>query len=98
MQVRSGRQCDNFKCVVLPTSLPAGLTLRSADDADWPAMTRLAATCFGVFRPTEVNDMWRTMTPAGGAVVVCDGPDIVGKSLYLYIKQTVPGGAVLSAG
>ena len=26
------------------------------------------------WRPQEASDMWRTMMPAGGAVVACDGP------------------------
>ena len=41
--------------------------------------------------------MWRTMVAADGAVVVCDGPEIVGMSLYLYLRLTVPGGVVLPA-
>jgi predicted acetyltransferase len=70
-------------------------TLRSAADDDWPAMMLLAATCFGWRRPVEVNDMWRTMTPADGALIACDGTDVVGMALYLDLKLTVPGGAVL---
>lgn len=93
--VRSGRRCDSFKYVVPSMSLPADLILRSATDFDWPAMNRLAATCFGGFRPREVDEMWRTMTPADGAVVVCDGPDIVGMSLYRDLQLTVPGGGIL---
>jgi predicted acetyltransferase len=73
------------------------LTLRSAIDADWPAMSLLAATCFGGRRPAEVNDMWRTMIPTDGALVACDGPDIVGMAFYLDLHLTVPGEAVLSA-
>ena len=34
---------------------------------------------------------------ADGAVVVCDGPEIVGMSLYLDLRLTVPGGVVLPA-
>ena len=77
------------------TSLPAGLAFRSAEDADWPAMRLLAASCFGAFRPPETDDMWRKMTAPDGAVVVCDGPDIVGMSVYLDLQLTVPGGVVL---
>ena len=39
--------------------------------------------------------MWRSMMPADGAVVACDGPDVVGMALFLDLRLTVPGGAVL---
>jgi hypothetical protein len=67
------------------------LTLRSATDADWSAMSLLAATCFGGRRPAEVNDMWRTMIPTDGALVACDGPDIVGMAFYLGLHLTGAG-------
>src|ERR1700750_1999883 len=73
------------------------LTLRSATDTDWPAMSLLAATFFGGRRPAEVNDMWRTMIPTGGALVACDGPGIVGMAFYLDLHLTAPGEAVLPA-
>jgi len=72
-----------------------GLTIRSVEDRDWPAITTLAAAGFGGFRPQETTAMWRTMVPEGGAVVACDGPDIVGMALFLDLRLTVPGGAVL---
>ena len=97
MQVRSRVRCDSVAVVVRSTHLPVGLIIRSADDADWPAMARLAAACFGSFRSPEANDMWRTMVAADGAVVVCDGPEIVGMSLYLDLRLTVPGGVILPA-
>ena len=97
MQVRSRVRCDSVAVVVPSTHLPVGLIIRSAEDADWPAMARLAAVCFGSFRSPEANDMWRTMVAADGAVVVCDGPEIVGMSLYLDLRLTVPGGVVLPA-
>jgi len=74
---------------------PTGVLVRSAEDADWPAIVLLAATCFGSFRPPEANDMWRTLIPAGGAVVACDADDVVGSAYYLDLHLTVPGGAVL---
>lgn len=37
------------------TQLPAGVTVPSATDADWPALNLLAATCFGSFRDPEVT-------------------------------------------
>ncbi len=77
-------------------STPKALTIRTVEDADWPAMSLLAATCFGNNRrPQETNDMWRTLMPAGSAVVACDGPDTVGVAIYLDLELTVPGGAVL---
>lgn len=74
---------------------PTGLVIRSAEDADWPAMVLLAATCFGSFRPREANDMWRTLMPADGVVIACDGADVVGMAYYLDLRLTVPGGTVL---
>ena len=72
------------------------LTIRTAEDADWSAMSHLAATCFGHDpRPQETTDMWRTLMPPGSAIVACDGPDVVGVAIYLDLKLTVPGGAVL---
>jgi predicted acetyltransferase len=74
---------------------PQGLTIRPVEDADWPNMTLLGAAAFGGWRPTESTDVWRTMMPSSGAVVACDGPDIVGMAMYLDLELTVPGGAVL---
>ena len=71
------------------------LVIRTAEDADWPAMVLLAATCFGSFRPREATDMWRTLIPAEGVVVACAGDDVVGMAYYLDLRLTVPGGAVL---
>lgn len=71
------------------------LTIRTAEDADWPAMTHLAGISFGGFRTMEATEYWRSMMPAGSAVVACDGDDVVGQALYLDLLLTVPGGAVL---
>ncbi len=81
--------------MALMSYAPPGLTIRTVEDADWPAMALLGATCFGIWRPREAGDMWRTLMPADGAVVACDGADVVGMALYLDLKLTVPGGAVL---
>jgi predicted acetyltransferase len=93
IQVLSERHCASVECMALNSYAPKGLTIRTVEEADWPAMALLGATCFG--RPKEGGSMWRTMMPADGAVVACDGPDIVGMALYLDLKLTVPGGAVL---
>jgi predicted acetyltransferase len=74
---------------------PDGVTIRTAQEADWPAMALLAATCFGAWRPEEAIKAWRTMMTAESAVVACDGPDVVGVALYLDLRLTVPGGTVL---
>ena len=76
-------------------SAPAGLTIRTGEDADWPAMALLGATGFGSWRPQETNDMWRTLMPPDSVVLACDGRDVVGMALYLDLKLTVPGGAVV---
>jgi predicted acetyltransferase len=74
---------------------PTPLTIRTAEEADWPAMALIGATGFGVWRPQETNEVWRTMMPADSAVVACDGTDVVGVALFLDLQLTVPGGAVL---
>lgn len=71
------------------------LTFRTAEDADWPAMALIAATGFGVWTQQETAEAWRSLIPAGGAVVACDGPDVVGVAVFLDLELTVPGGAVL---
>jgi predicted acetyltransferase len=84
------------RCMTAVVHAPPGLTVRTVEDADWSAMSLVAATCFGTNRrPQETTDMWRTMMPAGSAVVACDGQDVVGVAAYLDLKLTVPGGAVL---
>lgn len=72
-----------------------GFEIRTAEDADWPAMTQLAGISFGGFRTVEATDSWRTMMPSDGVVVACDGPDVIGQALYLDLELTVPGGATL---
>lgn len=89
------RRYGSVEPVSSSTRLPAGLMVRGADDADWPAMTLLAATCFGSFRASKITDMWRSMMPSDAVVVVCDGAQIVGMSMYLDLRLTVPGGAVV---
>jgi predicted acetyltransferase len=76
---------------------PTGLTIRTAEDRDWPGITLLAGTSFGSFRPQEATEMWRSMMPPGSAVIACDGDDVVGMTIYLDLRLTVPGGAVLPA-
>ena len=73
----------------------AGVVIRSAEDADWPGMALLGATCFGVWQPPETRQMWQTLLADNGAVVACDGPDVVGTAVTLDLELTVPGGAVL---
>ncbi|WP_036418709.1 GNAT family N-acetyltransferase [Mycobacterium sp. 155] len=83
--------------MTLSTRLPVGVTVRSASDADWPAIELLAATCFGSFRAPEITAMWRSMMPADGVVVAVDNSNVVGMSMYLDLRLTVPGGTVLPA-
>jgi predicted acetyltransferase len=77
--------------------LPAPLILRTATDADWPAIRLLDDTCFGASMHTDSITAWRTLTPADAAVVVCDHDDVVGVAVYIDLQLTVPGGAVLRA-
>jgi predicted acetyltransferase len=71
------------------------LTFRTAEDSDWQAMSLIAATGFGVQRPDETTAIWRSMIPSDGAVVACDGADVVGAAVLYDLSLTVPGGAVL---
>jgi predicted acetyltransferase len=80
---------------VLASAASTSLELRSITDADWPAISLLAAASFGVFQHPDSLAAWRTLMPADSTVVACDGDDIVGMSHYLDLQLTVPGGAVL---
>jgi predicted acetyltransferase len=80
---------------VLASDTSTAVEIRSATDADWPAISLLDATSFGGFGHPESLDAWRTLMPGEGSVVACDGNDIVGMSHYLELRLTVPGGAVL---
>ncbi|MFI5508295.1 enhanced intracellular survival protein Eis [Mycobacterium sp. NPDC051804] len=71
------------------------LTVRSASDADWPAINLLDATCFGHVAHPDTVAAWRSMIARDGSVVACDGDEVVGVSVYLDLELTVPGGAVL---
>jgi predicted acetyltransferase len=77
--------------------LPAPLVLRTATDADWPAIRLLDDTSFGAPMHTDSIIAWRALTPPDAAVVVCDRDDVVGVAVYLDLQLTVPGGAVLRA-
>nr|WP_259645464.1 GNAT family N-acetyltransferase [Mycobacterium kansasii] len=79
----------------MPKDLPTSLILRSPTEDDWPSMYFLAAASFPDFMGPRPANTWRSLIPADGAVVVCDGCDIVGMALYLDLRLTVPGGAVL---
>ncbi|BAX93549.1 GNAT family N-acetyltransferase [Mycobacterium shigaense] len=79
---------------VNPDQLPAGLTVRSPTDDDWSAMYLLGAASFSNFIAAEVA-AWRALIPADGAVVICDGSQVVGMALCLDLRVTVPGSAVL---
>jgi predicted acetyltransferase len=80
---------------VLASDTSTSVGIRSATDADWPAISLLDATCFGVFGHPESLAAWRTLIPSGGSVVACDGDDVVGMAHYIDLQLTVPGGAVL---
>lgn len=71
------------------------LTFRSAEGDDWSAMALVAATGFGEWPSPETMEVWRSLVPTDGAVVACDGDDVVGGALFLDLQLTVPGGAVM---
>lgn len=71
------------------------MTVDSASEGDWAGMYFLAGASFTDFIGAESANALRTLVPAEGAVVVRDGPDVVGMALYMDLQLTVPGGAVL---
>lgn len=80
---------------VLVPDASASVEIRSATDSDWPAISLLDATSFGVFGHPESLAAWRSLIAVDGSVVACDGGDVVGIAMYLDLRLTVPGGAVL---
>ena len=80
---------------VLASETSTAVDIRSATDADWPAISLLDATSFGVFGHPESLAAWRSLMPSRSSVLACDGDDVVGTSHYLDLRLTVPGGAVL---
>src|SRR6476660_901051 len=80
---------------VLASDTSTSVEIRSATDADWPAIALLDATSFGRFGHPESLTAWRSLMPSEGTVLACDGGDIVGMAHYLDMRLTVPGGAVL---
>lgn len=80
---------------VLVSDTSTSVEIRSATDADWPAISLLDATCFGVFGHPESFAAWRTLMPSDSSVLACEGRDVVGMAHYLDMRLTVPGGAVL---
>jgi len=80
---------------VLASDISTSVEIRSAVDADWPAISLLDATSFGVFGHPESLAAWRRLMPTDGSVLACDGADVVGMAHYLDLRLTVPGGAVL---
>src|ERR1700754_3380282 len=80
---------------VLASDTSTAIEIRSATDTDWPAISLLDATSFGKFGHPESLTAWRSMMPADGTVLACDGDDIVGMAHYLDMRLPVPGGAVL---
>ncbi|GAB7144675.1 GNAT family N-acetyltransferase [Mycobacterium riyadhense] len=67
----------------------------SPTEDDWPGMHFLGAASFTDFVGPEAANALRALVPDDGAVVVRDGRDVVGMALYLDLRLTVPGGAVL---
>ncbi|MGV9803117.1 enhanced intracellular survival protein Eis [Mycobacterium sp. NPDC003449] len=80
--------------MITPTT---DLAARTAVDADWAAIRLLSDTVFGEISHPDTIAAWRAMVPDDGALVVCDGADVVGQSVYLDLALTVPGGAVIPA-
>jgi predicted acetyltransferase len=80
---------------VLAADTSTSLEIRSATDADWPAIALLDATSFGRFGHPESLTAWRSLMSADSTVIACDGGEVVGMAHYLDLQVTVPGGAAL---
>ncbi|HYZ66687.1 MAG TPA: enhanced intracellular survival protein Eis [Mycobacterium sp.] len=80
---------------MLASDTSTSIAIRSATDADWPAIALLDATSFGVFGHPESLTAWRSLIAIDGTVLACHGDDVVGMAHYLDMQLTVPGGAVL---
>lgn len=79
----------------MDASTRPALTTRSGGDADWPAINLVLDTCFGEQESPEAQAKWRSLLPADGVVVGCDGPEVVGVAMFIDLRLTLPGGAVL---
>jgi predicted acetyltransferase len=73
------------------------VTVRTANDDDWPQISLLEAAGFGSFTHPHQVEAIRTLVPPDGAVVACAGGELIGVAFYLDLRLTVPGGAVLPA-
>lgn len=71
------------------------MIIRTATEADWPKIMLLGTVSFGMSKHPDSMAAWRSLLPTDGALVACDGDDIVGMSMYLDFQLTVPGGATL---
>jgi predicted acetyltransferase len=80
---------------VLASDTSTSVEIRSAVDADWPAIALLDATSFGRFGHPESLTAWRSLMTPDSTVLACDGADVVGMAHYLDMRLTVPGGAAL---
>lgn len=72
-------------------------TVRTATDDDWPAIELLENTGFGTVLHPDGVAAFRSLVPADGTVVACDGTTVIGVAFYLDLRLTVPGGAILPA-
>lgn len=80
-----------------PSKPVTDVTVRTADDNDWAAMSVLSAAGFAEDWDPEAMAAWRTLTTPDSVIVACDGSEVVGMSGYLDLELTVPGGVVLPA-
>ncbi|HET7666536.1 MAG TPA: enhanced intracellular survival protein Eis [Mycobacterium sp.] len=80
---------------MLASDTSTSVEIRSAADADWPAISLLDATSFGRFGHPESLSAWRSLMSSESSVLACDGDDVVGMAHYVDLRLTVQGGAVL---
>lgn len=80
-----------------PSEGMAEVSVRSVVDDDWPTIMLLENAGFGVVTHPDEIEAIRSLVPADGAVVACDGDAVVGVAFYLDLQLTVPGGAIVPA-
>lgn len=83
--------------IVAPSDPVTDLTVRTATDDDWPAIGLLENVSFGTVLHPDGVAAFRSLVPAEGTVVACDGAAVIGAAFHLDLRLTVPGGAVLPA-
>lgn len=80
---------------VAPSDHVTDLSVRTVTADDWPSIMLLENAGFGVVTHPDEVEAIRSLVPADGAVVACDGDSVVGVAFYLDLRMTVPDETIL---